>query len=463
MNDAAITGPGFLIAYKGRQWRVPVARTRQLVQGVRIHRMPGKHPFVRGVASIRGEILPVLDWTGFLAAEASDDRDARPLYGEQGGEDLLVLEDSRCQRLALSIEGDPVQAICTDADLSLLADLEQRLRAGAAQEPRDGVGAGTRGVGSGASKRQPLGERNRDELILKAGKQSVVIALETLIGFSDGRHLAPSPAHLPGLHSLTAFRNRAYPVFRLANLLEGERSSAESAGSLLAYVSLGEVALALLVDDIEVVPQDQPGALATARLHFSQIELPGWLDGIRTNARADSAPSAPAAIPGARALVESARLRAESVLRGRAFEFEVGPSGSRLRCAVEIASVLRIMRARRMARLPTNAAAQAKTLALIEDRGGVLPCIDGRVLCERVDVAARVPVKGGYDLVLMGPHGEFALRVERVIGLTSYAEIHANASANGTQEGLRVVNRDGQVRVLLSTSGISSIAEAALA
>jgi len=85
------------------------------------------------------------------------------------------------------------------------------------------------------------------------------------------------------------------------------------------------------------------------------------------------------------------------------------------------------------------------------------------VLCERVDVAARAPVKGGYDLVLMGPHGEFALRVERVIGLTSYAEIHANASANGTQEGLRVVNRDGQVRVLLSTSGISSIAEAALA
>lgn len=464
ISAAATAGAGFLVTYKGQQLRVPVARTRQLVQGARIHRMPGAHPFVQGIACVRGEILPVLDWTRLGLAEPGDRRGTNISHEALSGEDLLVLEDSRRQRVAFPIEGDPVQAPCTDSDLSVLASLDQGLRAGPAQRYGDGAGAAARGLSTAASKRQSGRGRSRGNLLLKAGGHGVVVGLEALVGFSDGRHVALSPAHLSGLHGFTTFRDRAYPVIRLASLLGGEHSCADSAGSLLAYVSLGEVIVALLVDDIAVVAQDLPTALGLALVQFHQLAFPKWLDDARADGYPGTSRSASVGVEESSAQFGPTPSRTESELRGRALEFELGPSGGRLRCAVEIANVLRILRARPMARLPGKMGKPPCALALIEDRGRVLPCIDGAVLTGRNGhELAQETRKGGFDLVLRGPRGEFALRVESVIGLASYADRSAKKPSGGAEEGLQVLHRDGRVCVLLSAAGISSFAQEAMA
>lgn len=57
-------GVGFRLADKG--WVVPLDQVKEILTKVNISHIPGAKEWVRGVANVRGTLLPILDLKGFL-------------------------------------------------------------------------------------------------------------------------------------------------------------------------------------------------------------------------------------------------------------------------------------------------------------------------------------------------------------------------------------------------------------
>ncbi|MFF7706402.1 chemotaxis protein CheW [Pseudomonas sp. NPDC007930] len=69
------SGIGFRLA---SSWFVaPMAEVVEVLPEPRLTRVPGVHPWVRGVANLRGRLLPVLDLCGFFGIERSSVRKQR--------------------------------------------------------------------------------------------------------------------------------------------------------------------------------------------------------------------------------------------------------------------------------------------------------------------------------------------------------------------------------------------------
>jgi twitching motility protein PilI len=57
-------GVGFRLDDKG--WVVPLDQVKEILTSVNISHIPGAKEWVRGVANVRGNLLPILDLKGFL-------------------------------------------------------------------------------------------------------------------------------------------------------------------------------------------------------------------------------------------------------------------------------------------------------------------------------------------------------------------------------------------------------------
>lgn len=57
-------GVGFRLLDKG--WVIPLDQVKEILTEVSISRIPGAKEWVRGVANVRGNLLPILDLGGFL-------------------------------------------------------------------------------------------------------------------------------------------------------------------------------------------------------------------------------------------------------------------------------------------------------------------------------------------------------------------------------------------------------------
>ena len=60
-------GIGFRMHEKG--WVVPLDQVKEILTQVNISHIPGAKEWVRGVANVRGNLLPILDLKGFLLGE----------------------------------------------------------------------------------------------------------------------------------------------------------------------------------------------------------------------------------------------------------------------------------------------------------------------------------------------------------------------------------------------------------
>jgi twitching motility protein PilI len=58
-------GIGFSLNKKG--WVVPLDQVKEILTKVSISQIPGAKEWVRGVANVRGNLLPILDLNGFLS------------------------------------------------------------------------------------------------------------------------------------------------------------------------------------------------------------------------------------------------------------------------------------------------------------------------------------------------------------------------------------------------------------
>lgn len=69
------SGIGFRL---GEDWYVaPMGEVSEVLHEPRLTQLPGVKPWVRGVANLRGRLLPVMDLCGFLGAELSAQRKQR--------------------------------------------------------------------------------------------------------------------------------------------------------------------------------------------------------------------------------------------------------------------------------------------------------------------------------------------------------------------------------------------------
>lgn len=60
-------GVGFRLDDKG--WVVPLEQVKEILTKVNISRIPSAKEWVRGVANVRGTLLPILDLNGFLSGQ----------------------------------------------------------------------------------------------------------------------------------------------------------------------------------------------------------------------------------------------------------------------------------------------------------------------------------------------------------------------------------------------------------
>ncbi len=61
---ASWEGIGFRLAERG--WVIPLEQVKEILLQVEISPIPGAKEWVRGVANVRGTLLPILDLSGFL-------------------------------------------------------------------------------------------------------------------------------------------------------------------------------------------------------------------------------------------------------------------------------------------------------------------------------------------------------------------------------------------------------------
>ena len=62
-------GVGFRLADRG--WVVPLDQVKEILTKVNISHIPGAKEWVRGVANVRGTLLPILDLKGFLLGDVT--------------------------------------------------------------------------------------------------------------------------------------------------------------------------------------------------------------------------------------------------------------------------------------------------------------------------------------------------------------------------------------------------------
>ncbi len=62
-------GVGFRLDDRG--WVVPLDQVKEILTKVNISHIPGAKEWVRGVANVRGNLLPILDLKGFLLGKAT--------------------------------------------------------------------------------------------------------------------------------------------------------------------------------------------------------------------------------------------------------------------------------------------------------------------------------------------------------------------------------------------------------
>lgn len=88
-------GVGFRLA--GFNWVIPLDQVKEILTKVSISRIPGAKEWVRGIANVRGTLLPILDLQGFLLGSMSKmTRESRVLVMHHKGimAGLLVEEVS---------------------------------------------------------------------------------------------------------------------------------------------------------------------------------------------------------------------------------------------------------------------------------------------------------------------------------------------------------------------------------
>ncbi len=62
-------GVGFRM--QDRSWVVPLDQVKEILTKVNISHIPGAKEWVRGVANVRGNLLPILDLKGFLSGQVT--------------------------------------------------------------------------------------------------------------------------------------------------------------------------------------------------------------------------------------------------------------------------------------------------------------------------------------------------------------------------------------------------------
>lgn len=77
-------GVGFILSEK--RWVVPLDQVKEILTKVSISAIPGAKEWVRGVANVRGNLLPILDLNGFLAGGVTKvSRQSRILVMQHNG------------------------------------------------------------------------------------------------------------------------------------------------------------------------------------------------------------------------------------------------------------------------------------------------------------------------------------------------------------------------------------------
>jgi len=65
--EVKATWEGVAFRLEGRGWVVPLDQVKEILTKVNISFIPGAKEWVRGVANVRGNLLPILDLRGFLS------------------------------------------------------------------------------------------------------------------------------------------------------------------------------------------------------------------------------------------------------------------------------------------------------------------------------------------------------------------------------------------------------------
>lgn len=84
--EVKTTRDGIGLRLGGLTLVVPMEQVREILTSVSLSRIPGAKDWVRGVANVRGNLLPILDLAGFLFGKASKmDRQSRVLVMRHRG------------------------------------------------------------------------------------------------------------------------------------------------------------------------------------------------------------------------------------------------------------------------------------------------------------------------------------------------------------------------------------------
>ena len=78
-------GVGFILA--GRRYVAPMSDVSEILTAPKLTQVPGVKHWVKGVANVRGRLVPVMDLASFLGGRSTSQRSKRTLIIEKG--DLL--------------------------------------------------------------------------------------------------------------------------------------------------------------------------------------------------------------------------------------------------------------------------------------------------------------------------------------------------------------------------------------
>lgn len=105
-------GVGFILA--GKRYVAPMSDVSEILTAPKLTQVPGVKHWVKGVANVRGRLVPVMDLASFLGARSSAQRSRRTLIIEKG--DLLngLVVDA-----VLGMQHFPIEAMKTVSGVEL--------------------------------------------------------------------------------------------------------------------------------------------------------------------------------------------------------------------------------------------------------------------------------------------------------------------------------------------------------
>ncbi len=111
--DALTTWSGIGFSLLGQRFVVPMGEVAELLERPGTTRIPGVKPWVRGVANVRGRLLPLVDLEAFFGSKLSSNRKSQRVFAIDLGElysGVLVNE-------VFGMQHFPVDSYCANDNL----------------------------------------------------------------------------------------------------------------------------------------------------------------------------------------------------------------------------------------------------------------------------------------------------------------------------------------------------------